>query len=41
MAGSNLDSSLYGNPERQLQFEFNAEGVGKFQPRVCFETLGA
>jgi hypothetical protein len=21
-------------------FEFNAEGVGKFQPRVCFETLG-
>jgi hypothetical protein len=21
-----------------LQFEFNAEGVGKFQPRVCFET---
>ena len=22
-----------------LQFEFNTEGVGKFQPRVCFETL--
>jgi hypothetical protein len=23
-----------------LQFHFNAEGVGKFEPRVCFETLG-